>query len=283
LNQPLFPDRPIGGGSSTLPSLAPDLDSQSSHNSIPDSVPQTFYSNGISAVASGSQPTGPGMAGPQAGGSAIHNQYGQVLAYRTLEGCWSVGSDPRETQPRFDQTPDWEAEQWRWRRRLKKEGSRFSFSFSSVFDRASCVFRLTILGSVVPNTFPQKKIMCFLLFCIYFFRFVALLGFKVGKSLISYLKSVSFSFLFFSWICLTPLCMYVNHVFFLSFSFLFFFFFFLLPVQNQKNASCCARGFFFFFFFYEFLFLFCWQFSLLYIDVFTDGTLGEGVGSVPVS
>lgn len=107
---PLLPDHLIGGGGSTLPSLAPDLDSQSSHNSIPDSVPQTFYSNGIPTVASGTQPTDPGMAGSQVGGSAIHNQFGQVLAHRNLKGRWSVGSDPRETQPRFDQTPDWEAE-----------------------------------------------------------------------------------------------------------------------------------------------------------------------------
>jgi len=36
----------------------------------------------------------------------------------------------------------------------KKEGLRFLPQFSPVFDRVSCVFRLTILGSVVPSKKP---------------------------------------------------------------------------------------------------------------------------------
>jgi len=80
--------------------------------------------------------------------------------------------------------------------------------------------------------------------------------------------------------------MYVNHVLFLSFFFPpLFLFFFLLPVQNQKNASCCARGFSFSFsvsFLFSFFFLTILT-ALSYIDAFADGTLGEGVKSVPVS
>lgn len=73
---------------------------------MPYSVSQPFYSSGVPAVASGSQPTGPDMAGSQAGDSTIHDPYGQVLAHKNPEGDWSVG-DPPEMQPRFDQTyPD---------------------------------------------------------------------------------------------------------------------------------------------------------------------------------
>ncbi|CUS12150.1 unnamed protein product [Tuber aestivum] len=107
--QALFQDPtgfPLGGDSSTPPSLTHD--SRSSHGSALRSVfPPAFFADGVPfpglqpAMASGSQPGTSGMAGPEAGGNAIHDPLGHVLAHGVPGGGWSVGGVPLGTQPGF--------------------------------------------------------------------------------------------------------------------------------------------------------------------------------------
>ncbi|PWW79292.1 hypothetical protein C7212DRAFT_340195 [Tuber magnatum] len=111
MSQTLFQDPmgyPLGSGS-TAPSLTHD--SWSSHGSVPyGMIFEGFHPDGMPftrpqpAVASGSQPRTSGMAGPQAGDNAIHDNFGYVLAHKSPKGDWSVGGDPLGMQPGFGPT-----------------------------------------------------------------------------------------------------------------------------------------------------------------------------------
>ena len=102
MHQGLFTSFPIGGHSSTLPSLTFD---SSSHNSIPPSmVPRALHQGRTPTVASSSQPTGPVTEASQAGGRAVYGPDGDILVHKNPGGEWSVGSGSWDMQTHYDQS-----------------------------------------------------------------------------------------------------------------------------------------------------------------------------------